>query len=100
MQIARENTGHAINALPYFSARYFNLGIFLPLDQHFYILLWMTNGEFNRILTQKNWMNLRDADSGKVLWQGSDDFKGSKEDLKIGNVVIETKFYDGDLLVN
>ena len=41
MQIARENTGHAINALPYFSARYFNLGIFLPLDQHFYILLWM-----------------------------------------------------------
>jgi hypothetical protein len=24
-------------------------------------------------LFQVNWMNLRDADSGKILWQGSDD---------------------------
>ncbi|KAJ8320333.1 hypothetical protein KUTeg_001920 [Tegillarca granosa] len=82
-----------------------------------------------------NWMNLRDADNGKILWQSSDDLSipeleheewyfdfgfvipGSTNtwqsvieaapenqmmpaNVLNGNVVIETKFFDGDLLVS
>nr|CCQ42795.1 retinal rod rhodopsin-sensitive cGMP 3',5'-cyclic phosphodiesterase subunit delta, GMP-PDE delta [Euperipatoides kanangrensis] len=81
-----------------------------------------------------NWMNLRDADTGKILWQGSEDLsvpeveheewffefgfvipsstntwqsliEAAPESQMMpanvlnGNVIIETKFFDGDLLV-
>ncbi|XP_078266219.1 retinal rod rhodopsin-sensitive cGMP 3',5'-cyclic phosphodiesterase subunit delta isoform X2 [Rhinoraja longicauda] len=82
-----------------------------------------------------NWMNLRDAETGKVLWQGMEDLSlpGVEHEewffefgfvipnstntwqslieaapesqmmpanVLTGNVVIETKFYDDDLLVS
>ncbi|KAI4490960.1 hypothetical protein M0802_010634 [Mischocyttarus mexicanus] len=97
----------------------------------------------NSMKMHSNWMNLRDADSGKILWQGNEDLSISdfehearvpKKILKCravsreinfssaepmerfrleqkvlfkgrcleecGNVVIETKFFDDDLLVS
>lgn len=33
----------------------------------------MINDLINKINLCRNWMNLRDADTGKVLWQGNED---------------------------
>lgn len=37
-----------------------------------------------------NWMNLRDADSGKVLWQGSEDLSvpGSEHEARVPKKIL------------
>lgn len=46
-----------------------------------------------------NWMNLRDADSGKVLWQGSDDLSvpGAEHEARVPKKILKCKAVSREL---
>ncbi|XP_015680875.1 retinal rod rhodopsin-sensitive cGMP 3',5'-cyclic phosphodiesterase subunit delta [Protobothrops mucrosquamatus] len=72
---------------------------------------WIRHTLFAAAAAPRNWMNLRDAETGKILWQGTEDLSvpGVEHEGNMGlfgisgasgNVIIETKFFDDDLLVS
>ena len=38
-----------------------------------------------------NWMNLRDADSGKILWQGNDDLPEAEHEARVPKKILKCR---------